>query len=219
MKSRSVFITATDTDAGKTWVTSSLVTQGLASGLDIQALKPIASGVNQHGINTDVVELALAQKVSPDAINYVTYQAAKAPALAASLEQNPLSPPDLLDWLEMQQKQANITLIEGVGGLMVPLYADKQKTWLVSDWLQRMPDVEVMLVVPLRLGCINHALLSCEHLKHLGKPPRWLVFNDMDNNQSFVETRDVLQPVLRHILGDKLDILHVPYGGAVPCIW
>ncbi len=216
---RSVFITASDTHAGKTWVTTSLVTQGLASGMDIQALKPIASGVNKRGINEDVEALALVQHIAPATINHVTYQAAKAPAIAARLEHKSWALPEMLQWLESQQKQKDVTLIEGVGGLMVPLYADKQKTWLVSDWLQRMPDVEVMLVVPLRLGCINHALLSCEHLKHLGKPPRWLVFNDMDNNQSFAETRDVLQPVLRHILGDKLDILHVPCGGAVPCIW
>lgn len=216
---RSIFITATDTNAGKTWVTASLVSQGLASGLDIQALKPIASGVNKHGINEDVAELALTQNIAPASINYVTYQAAKAPALAASLEQNPLSPSDLLAWLEAQQKQTDITLIEGVGGLMVPLCADKQQTWLVSDWLQSMSDVEVMLVVPLRLGCINHALLSCEHLKRLGKPPRWLVFNDIDNHQSFAETYDILLPALQHILADMPEILHVPFAGAVPHIW
>jgi dethiobiotin synthetase len=217
--SRSIFITATDTDAGKTWVTNALVSQALALNLDVQAIKPIASGVNKHGINDDVSMLASAQDVSPETINYVTYQAAKAPALAANLEFKPLPKEDFLGWVSEQQKQKDITLIEGVGGLMVPLYSDAQNVWLVSDWLAAMADIEVMLVVPLQLGCINHVLLSYRHLKRLGKMPKWIVFNDLHNNNTLAETQSLVSTTLKNKWGETPEILGVSYGGSMPNIW
>jgi dethiobiotin synthetase len=217
--SRSIFITATDTSAGKTWVTTALVSQALALNLDIQAIKPIASGVNRHGINDDVSTLASAQDVSPESINYITYQAAKAPALAANLAHKPLPKEDFLAWVNKQRKQKDITLIEGVGGLMVPLYADAQDVWLVSDWLAAMADIEVMLVVPLQLGCINHVLLSFQHLKQLGKIPKWIVLNDLHNNKTLAETQSLVCATLKSKWGETPEILGVSYGGDIANIW
>jgi len=215
--SRSIFITATDTNAGKTWVTSSWVRTCLAQGLDIQALKPIASGLNATGINEDVAELLAAQPVKGEKdINFITYDLPLAPALAAQKQNTAIQQGKLSDWLVAQTAKHDITLIEGVGGLMVPLSVDNQTPWLVSDWLQSMADVEVMLVVPLRLGCMNQALLSCQYLQSIGKPPQWLVFNDLDNTGSFSETQALLLPIFTSMLQQLPKFIHLKCHGDMP---
>jgi len=212
--SRSIFVTATDTDAGKTWVTACLLRAHLEQGADIQALKPIASGVNQHGINDDVAVLLAEQdgKQTHD-INYITYTSAVAPALAAQKQHASFSKHDLTDWLNQQKAKHDITLIEAVGGLMAPLSVTPESSWLVSDWLQSMSDIDVMLVVPLQLGCMNHTLLSCKFLESMGKYPRWIIFNDMHNLDSFDETMRILRPILKHMFSHKSELIHLSFGG------
>ena len=196
--SRSVFITATDTGAGKTWVTAHLFRYLLQQGVDVQALKPLASGVLASGLNEDVKTLLDVQgKTDPLTINFHTYITPVAPALAANLEGNPIRPKALCDWVASKEKNAQITLIEGVGGLMVPLISNQEETWLVGDWLQSMPRIDVMLVVPLRLGCMNDLLLSSKYLLDIGCPPKWIVLNDIDNNQTGKSTIQVIVPVLK----------------------
>lgn len=197
---RSIFITATGTHAGKTWVTEQLLSllQGLAQ--DVQALKPIASGRLASGMNEDVALLLAKQPHKTlAAINFQTFQHPVAPALASQLEQQDLDVEQLLDWLINQENMHDLTLIEGVGGLMVPLIANDKQTWLVSDWLQAMLDVDVLLVVPLRLGCMNQALLSCTALANMGKTPKWVVFNDIDSNGTGLATINILKPCLAKI--------------------
>ncbi len=211
---RSIFITATDTHAGKTWVISSLLRTYLNQGLDIQALKPIASGLNADGCNEDVAELLLHQvdKQYHD-INFVTYDEPLAPALAAQKQGSDLEPDALNDWLGTQCAKHDITLIEGVGGLMVPLLANDEKQWLLSDWLQMMAAVEVMLVVPLQLGCMNQTLLNCQYLKNIGKPPTWLVFNDVRQTGSYQETKAILEPILQNMFGKMPEMMCLSKGG------
>ncbi len=214
--SRTIFITATDTDAGKTWVTHSLLKTVLSQGADAQALKPIASGKQNDGLNEDVALLLDAQpsKHSQD-INYVTYDLPLAPALAAKKQGLSFNVEQLLAWQEKQVSRHDITLIEGVGGLMVPLKIGA-KPWLVSDWLQATPSAEVMLVVPIRLGCINQALLSCEHLKKIGCPPQWLVLNDINGEGSFEDVQAMLEPLLRQIFVVPPRFIQLPHGGCMP---
>ena len=214
--SRTIFVTATDTDAGKTWVTASLLQSCLAQGLDIQALKPIASGINDDGVNDDVAIL-LSEQTSKrvEDINYITFDLPLAPALAAKKQNINLSKDALLSWQDAQIAKHDVTLIEGVGGLMVPLQTD-DKPWLVSDWLRTMNDVEVMLVVPLRLGCINQALLSCEHLQKIGSPPKWLVLNDISGNNTFNDTREMLLAVLQQACETMPHIIHLAHSGEMP---
>ncbi len=206
--SRSIFITATDTGAGKTWVTAHLLKLLLAKGKSAQALKPIASGMLASGINEDVHLLMDAGKTSAAAINFHTFQAPVAPALAAQQENHALSPEALLAWIEQQQTLKQTTLIEGVGGLMAPLILNAQHQWLVGDWLQAMPQVEVMLVVPLRLGCMSQVLVHCAYLASIQRTPKWIVLNDLEQNQTGEETMRIISPYLSNIFG-KLPTLVV----------
>ena len=205
--SRSIFITASDTGAGKTWVTANLLKHLLAQGESAQALKPIASGVLTTGVNEDVQLLMDAASTSEQAVNFHTFQTPVAPALAGQKEKCALSPEKLLTWIRQRETEKQTTLIEGVGGLMAPLVLG-EKPWLVSDWLQAMPDAEVMLVIPLRLGCMSQALVHCAYLASIQRTPKWIVLNDLQHNQTGEETMRIISPYLSNIF-DKLPSLVV----------
>ncbi|WP_051938249.1 dethiobiotin synthase [Ghiorsea bivora] len=205
--SRSIFITATDTGAGKTWVTANLLKHLLAQGVSAQALKPIASGVQATGVNEDVQLLMDAGNSTEQAVNFHTFQTPVAPALAGQKEACPLSPEKLLAWITQRETEKQTTLIEGVGGLMAPLVLHEQQ-WLVSDWLQAMPHVEVMLVIPLRLGCMSQALVHCAYLASIQRAPQWIVLNDLEHHQTGEETMRIISPYLSNIF-DKMPSLAV----------
>ena len=169
-----VFITATDTDAGKTWITASAIRTLLKEGRDAKALKPIACGVDDKGQYTDIETLQAAQRLhATNQINLYRFSMAAAPSQAAANEGRQIDPQQLVAWCNEMSSDGEITLIEGVGGLMVPL----TDTWLVSDWIQALPDAEVWLVVACRLGAINQALLSLDKLKMMGRLPDRIIFN------------------------------------------
>jgi len=176
---RRIFITATDTGAGKTYVTASLLRSLKGAGRDVIGLKPVASGSEGAEVSPDVAALLEAQGM-PESVavnmNLYSFDAALAPSQAAAKENRSIDPEKLLDWCEKQSRDHEISLIEGVGGLMVPLAKD----YLLADWLHDMPDCEVLLVVRARLGGINHALLTLDKLNRMGRPPRWVVINDVD---------------------------------------
>jgi dethiobiotin synthetase len=176
---RRIFVTATDTDAGKTYVTSSLLRALKKEGRDVIGLKPIASGSEGAAISPDVAALLKAQDLPDSAaasINLYSFFAALAPSQAATEEGRNIDPEELAAWCEEQSRGYKISLIEGVGGLMVPLV----ENYLVSDWLNDMPDCTVLLVVRARLGGINHALLTLDKLQRMGRLPRWIVINDAE---------------------------------------
>ncbi len=176
----SVFITASDTDAGKTFVTASLARALTAAGLKICALKPVCCGCSSGQINPDIEALLRAQKM-PDtqkgAINLYDFAAFSAPDQAAKDQGLCIEPEKLTQWCAARVPEHDITLIEGVGGLMVPL----ARNFMVSDWLTAMPGCMVVLVVRVKLGGINHALLTLKHLQYMGRDPAWVIINDVDH--------------------------------------
>lgn len=205
-----VFVTATDTGAGKTAVTALLVRQLLAAGIDAAALKPVASGLDGNGANEDIAALLHAAGrpgADADAINLYRFAMPAAPSLAAAAEGRTIDPARLTDWCRRQCRGRRVCLIEGVGGLMVPLTRD----FLVADWLAAMPQAATMLVVPARLGAINHTLLTLAELARLGRSPRWIVINDVAGGQrpmagqiaEAIESR--LAPHSRLLILDHLD--------------
>jgi len=177
----SVFITATDTNAGKTFVTASLAHALAETALKICALKPVCCGRTAGQTNPDIKALLRAQGMpdtQTDAINLYDFTEFAAPSQAASKEGRRIEPEKLVQWCAARAKEHDVTLIEGVGGLMVPL----TEHFLVSDWLAAMPDCVVVLVVRTRLGGINHALLTLKQLHHMGREPAWVVLNDADGS-------------------------------------
>ena len=189
----SFFITATDTDAGKTWVTSHLITALQQQNIRAKTLKPVACGVACDGINEDVTKLMRLQNIEePQTINLYNFAQPAAPSIAAETEQRTIEPEHLKQWCQQKIKQHDITLIEGIGGLMVPL----TPTYLVSDWLTDLPDAEVILVVGAKLGCINHALLTLHQLASQKRSPACIIINDTTGKQDLDGLQSAISPFL-----------------------
>lgn len=159
------FITGTDTDCGKTYVTCQLVKEFQNKGYQALAIKPVASGCTEQDdgtlLNNDVQLLEQVNGRFDSNICSWLFEPPIAPHLAAGLANIRLSSKAIVDFCNAKPfAQQDYVLIEGAGGLMVPL--NEQETWL--DFL-KMSEIPVILVVGIRLGCINHALLTAQVLK------------------------------------------------------
>jgi len=167
--SSTFFITGTDTGVGKTTVSATLLYLARQQGLTTAASKPIASGCEQtlQGLrNNDA--LALWQQCSLpltyDELNPYAFSPAIAPHLAAAEVATKLSAAALANNVQrILDKGADLTLVEGAGGWRVPI--SQQET--LAD-VARILQLPVILVVGIRLGCINHALLTFEAIQHDG---------------------------------------------------
>jgi len=190
-----VFITATDTDAGKTWVTTAAVGSLLAQGVQAKAMKPVACGLDDVGRNNDVEALLAAQNFSrADQINLYRFAMPAAPSQAAAAEGVAVDPSALVQWCRDQSNGIETCLIEGVGGLMTPL-TDR---WLVSDWIEAMPDYEVWLGVGCKLGAINQTLLTLAKLEQMERLPTRVFFNAIsaEHNAWIEPTQNAVAPFL-----------------------
>lgn len=171
-----LFITATDTNAGKTFVTAGL-TRGLrALGRDAVAMKPVASGF-EHGVNADLAELAAAadHSLPPHDLNQYGFTPAIAPHRAAELAGEAIElGPMLVAWQRVSARHADV-LVEGVGGFLVPF----GPRLMQADLMQAL-GLPVLLVVGVRLGCINHALLSAQAIRAAGLDLVGWVANGID---------------------------------------
>ncbi|MGL6028624.1 MAG: dethiobiotin synthase [Legionella sp.] len=152
---RRYFITGTDTDCGKTYVTKALLDY-LPSAC---AIKPVASGcsvIDGQLVNADAQVLKQYTDLSLNEINPWRFEPAIAPHIAAQRAESVIHLEALASFcLEFESQATDILLIEGAGGLMVPL--NEEHTWLDLLQLTKLP---VILVVGMKLGCINHALLT-----------------------------------------------------------
>lgn len=168
------FITGTDTEIGKTFVASTLLHWFHAQGHTALGMKPVAAGLNADGSNDDVESLRRASSypLTPAELCPYLLPAAIAPHLAAAeagtslqisrmqatfekLGEQPLRP----------GSQGLVRLVEGVGGFCVPLTEETDTVMLA-----RALGLPVILVVGMRLGCINHALLTAQAIRASGLP-------------------------------------------------
>ncbi|MGQ3892247.1 dethiobiotin synthase [Legionella sp. CNM-4043-24] len=174
-----IFITGTDTDCGKTYVCCQLLDYLHQSGKRALALKPVASGaVERQGqwINDDIERLRKHNPQSSPAINAWLYADPISPHLAAQRRGERLSASEVAEFCNDEHFSGyDCVLIEGAGGLMVPL--NESETWLDLLAMTAMP---VILVVGIRLGCINHALLTDAVLRMQNIPCLGWIANCLD---------------------------------------
>jgi dethiobiotin synthetase len=176
----SCFVTGTDTGVGKTLVSSAFVHALTRSGVKAVGMKPIAAGsteIDGRLANEDVDTLAAeagivlpVQMTSP----YILREAC-APHVAAALEGVRIEKAVLLDAYRQTAERAEAVVVEGVGGFRVPLTDDFDTADLAAG-LQ----LDVILVVGLRLGCLSHALLSAESIAARGLKLVGWVANQVD---------------------------------------
>lgn len=159
---QSWFITGTDTEIGKTWCTVALIQYFRQQGLRVVGMKPIATGCCQteKGLRNSDAEQILAVsglEVPYDWVNPYAFEPPIAPHLAATQVGQRIELDKMISCYQQLATLAEVVVVEGVGGWRVPIN-DKQS---LKDLVLTM-EVPVILVVGLRLGCINHALLSAE---------------------------------------------------------
>ncbi len=170
---RGLFVTGTDTGVGKTEVTAALVEGWRSRGLDVAAMKPAESGV-APGEVADAERLRAATGgVDPmELVCPYRLAAPVAPAVAARLEGRTISFDHVLACARELLRRHAALLVEGAGGLLVPLTDDR--TFADLAWALGMP---VLLVARAGLGTINHTALTCEVLRIRGLEIRGVVLN------------------------------------------
>jgi dethiobiotin synthetase len=161
---RGLFVTATDTGVGKTVVAAAIAAALRARGERVAAFKPVVTGADEPADPDwppDDVLLAAAAGTTPDDVTSARFGPPVSPHLAAALAGTPLEPAALRAAFAERTAEADAVVVEGVGGLLVPLTPD----YLVRDFAR---DLGLPLVVAARpgLGTINHTLLSLESARN-----------------------------------------------------
>ena len=190
MARQAVFITGTDTDVGKTVVSCGLLEKMRQQGFSTLAVKPVASGceLTSEGLrNSDALALssAMTLPMTYDEVNPVAFEPAIAPHIAAKMRNVQLSSEELSNYCKAAfTHKADFSLIEGAGGWRVPLNDDGSAC---LSQLPKMLDVSVILVVGVKLGCINHARLTAEAIINDGLSLMGWVANQVDPNMNCVD--------------------------------
>ena len=186
-----LFITGTDTDAGKTLVATTLLHKAQAQGFSCFGLKPIAAGCQWNAKNNEWHndDALLLQAASQPAQSYhchnpIALPPAIAPHIAAELSHTQLSVKSLIDQCQQGlQQDVDFHLVEGAGGWLVPLN-DQQTLADFAQVLAAEYHYSIILVVGMKLGCINHALLTQQLILTAGIPLIGWVANHIDPNMS-----------------------------------
>jgi dethiobiotin synthetase len=181
------YLTGTDTDAGKTLATCALLQAFRAAGKTAVGMKPVASGCVQSAEgwrNDDAVRLLANSdpNLNYELVNLFALPDATAPEIAAARAGITVTLPAIEQAFRELQARADIVLIEGVGGWMAPL-----ATGLDQCELARRCGAPVILVVGMRLGCINHARLSARAIQADGCELRGWIANAIDPDLAYAD--------------------------------
>ena len=183
----SCFVTGTDTDVGKTLISTALLTALVQAGVRACGMKPVAAGAVLKGRewhNDDADLLAAASNVNMLAsltTPYMLKQAA-APHIAADLEDIIIEAVPILAAYTELAAASDAVVVDGVGGFRVPL----SEGFDTADLAQQL-GLPIVLVVGLRLGCINHALLTAEAIAARGLVLAGWVANELEGDMRFAD--------------------------------
>ncbi|MBT9566895.1 MAG: dethiobiotin synthase [Thiobacillus sp.] len=159
------FVTGTDTGVGKTRVAVALVQALKAGGLRVAVMKPVAAGTDPGQLNEDVRALIAVSNVDADLADVNPYAFAEpiAPHIAAELAGIRIDLGVIVAAYRRLVAQSDVVVVEGAGGWRVPL----NETDDMADLAQRL-GLPIVLVVGMRLGCLNHAVLTAESIQRRG---------------------------------------------------
>ncbi len=166
---KGIFITATDTEAGKTVVTFALATLLQQKGQRVGVMKPIECG----GVDAVFLKKALRLDDSLDIINPCRAKEPLSPHVAFARDKKSINIKKIIDAYQTLAKKYDIVLVEGAGGLLVPI----KKDYLICDLIRDL-DLETIIVSRPGLGTINHTLLTIEQARGSGINVKGVVFSD-----------------------------------------
>jgi dethiobiotin synthetase len=164
------FITGTDTDAGKTYVTALLTHSLRKAGWDTVAMKPVSCG--EPG-DTIALRAAADHELSTGEVTPVSYRAPLAPIEAARLEGRTFDPSAVTSVFHRLKASRKSLLVEGVGGWLVPLAPGYSSADLAGEI-----GLPVLIVVRNRIGCINHTLLTLESIRNHSQTCGGIILNN-----------------------------------------
>ena len=174
------FVTGTDTNVGKTLVSAALIHSLARNGLKVAGMKPVAAGAELRDgklWNEDVALLSGEANVTlpTHLIAPYLFKEAAAPHVAAALEDQQINPDTIFTAFEQIRALTEAVIVEGAGGFCVPLTPQID----LADIAARL-QLDVILVVGLRLGCLNHAFLTAEAIAARGLRLAGWVVNQID---------------------------------------
>ena len=204
-----IFITGTDTDVGKTVVSAGLALVLRARGLRVGVMKPVATGcygADERLISQDAAFLMeAAQNEYPPLTSPERFRNPLSPNVAAMLEKKEVNVQGILNSYRELQKHYDFMIVEGIGGLMVPL----KKDYYVANLIRDM-GLPIVIVSYAGLGAINHNLLTVDAAMIRGLEVKGIIFNRVSRaNYSMAE---LTNPKVIH------DISGVPILGSLPDI-
>jgi dethiobiotin synthetase len=208
---RGVFVTGTDTGVGKTLAACALLRAFAARGLKAAGMKPVAAGAERVAgawRNEDVIALRAASNVDApeEEVNPYCFAPPIAPHIAAHEAQAAISAQRIADACARLAQRAEVVVVEGAGGLLVPLGAELDMAALA----QRLA-LPLVLVVGMRLGCLNHALLTAVAARCRGLALAGWIANHVDPD---MPRADENVATLRAALDAPL-LARIPHGADV----
>jgi dethiobiotin synthetase len=174
---RAYFITATGTDLGKTWLTAGVADLARRRGIPVRALKPVMSGYDAADPQASDAGLLLAKVGAGDTVESISpwrFAAPLAPDRAAAREGRSIDFAELAGWCRAQvAANPGLLLIEGIGGVMVPLDATRTVRELIAAL-----GIPVVLVAGTYLGALSHTLTALAALREAGVVPAVVALNE-----------------------------------------
>ncbi len=208
---KAFFITGTDTGIGKTSIACALLQAFAAQGQRVVGMKPVAAGCDDNGLFDDVLQLQAASNVQADIahINPYRFSPAIAPHIAAEQAGVEISFASIIAAFKTLQQQADVVIVEGAGGIAVPLHVTlngaSNNNVDMADLVLAL-DIPVILVVGMRLGCLNQALLSAQAIERKGLQFAGWVANYVTPDMQAATANE--KALLR--------LLNAPFLGAIP---
>ena len=204
---KSLFITGTDTDVGKTYVTAGLAVTLRKMGIDVGIMKPFAAGTPQKkGFKSEDVEiLSRAAQVSDheDLMNPQFFKMAASPYTASKSLKVKVKVKSVLSNFKKLSKLHTMLLVEGMGGIMTPIL----KNYFVTDLIKDMK-IPAVIVTRTKIGTVNHTIMTCKMCEKYKIPIKGIIINNFDSDGYTVKT---LKRDLQSLTG-------VPILGTIPFI-
>ena len=175
-----LFVTATDTDIGKTYVCAGLAYALKKSGIDVGIMKPFACGVKQKiGFSSnDLTILTNAAMVddAEDIINPFFFPIPASPYTAAKNLGVKIDVEHVMECFRKLDEIHDIVLVEGIGGIMTPILKDYAIIDLIKDLM-----ANTIIVTSSKIGTVNHTVLTCNMCKNMNIPIKGLIINNFDS--------------------------------------
>ncbi|QJR79798.1 dethiobiotin synthase [Alteromonas pelagimontana] len=183
---QSYFITGTDTEVGKTFVTERLLKAAASTGLSTLGYKPVSAGCfvqDERLVNEDALAIQGASSIAVpiEQINPIAFAPPIAPHIAAKEEGKVIELQEIVDgYHRLAAYRPDVLLMEGAGGWRLPLGESSWMSQVVSTL-----ELDVIMVVGMRLGCINHAMLTAEIIAKDGLTVKGWVANQLSASMPY----------------------------------